>query len=407
MQITPLVLHAARRIPGLTGLFSTRVPAGSMQVEAGGLTTITTTGGFGPAVGQDVVLTIVDVAAPNPITVAERLAPDQIKLTTLYDHDLTGSNPNYSNVWDDTVKLSGFGPLLDGTVQLSSVLNRRDFVVVPHEDVDTITIDGGETLLESMEGDLVGYHRATAASANTLTFQTPPGITRSYTVLDPVVALNPRIFGTLELATLMSVYVREEESRPANELAMFIAPSDVRTSRSRNTRGDALADVSDGSDYRLNIVDGFDVFVVIPTGKSMSAVAAIDAANGPVLRAVLGTFYGYKPSMPELCGGVTYAAIPKGHAAATYTKANYVHRYSFEVQAQLTNADAIPQFDLPDFPVPDWASGGPDSGTDPGTMPDTLNSVGTTSLFDILVPGLKHDGKPGQLSANINMDAEP
>lgn len=407
MQITPLVLHAARRVPALTGLFSTRLPAASMQVVTGGSTTITTTGAHGIAIGQKVVLTVVDVEAPNPIVAAERLAADQIKLTTQFDHDLTGSNPNYSNTWDEAVKLGGFGSLLDGTVQLSSVLNRREFVVVPHAPVATVTIDGGETLYESLEGDLVGYHRATSATANTLTFPTPAGVTRSYTVASPIIALNPRIFGTLELATLMAAYVREEEERPANELAMFIAPADVRTSRSRNTKGDALADITDGSDYRLNVVDGFDVFVVIPTGKSMSGVAAIDAANGPVLRAVLGTFFGYVPKMPELCGGLTYAAIPKGHAAATYNKANYVHRYSFEVQAQLTNADAIPQFDFPDFPVPDWASGGPLSDADPGTMPDTLNSIGTASLHDILLSGIKHDSKPGELTANINMDAVP
>lgn len=398
MQITPLVLHAARRLPALSTLFSDAVSATSIAVVAGDLITITAPG-HGLAVGTQFALSISDAETPNPITAATVDADGNIVMTTQYPHDLTMSPAAIERYlpWDTSVKLSGFGSeLVDGTKQLISVTDRYTFTMAPTSAV-TVTLDGGEVLLEWLPRQLIGYHKATVISSTQMTIPTPSTITRDFTVSTPVIAQNIRVFGTLELDTILRQYVRDDEVLVGGKLMMFIAPVDVRTSRSRNTTTDALADLSAGSDYRLNILDGFDVYVVIPTEQGVSAVKAVDLAQGDIFAAVLGTFFGVKIPRPEICGTDSFVALLEGHSMAVYNNANYIHRYRFQAMATLTNVNAIAPHDWPDMGSIDFGD---------FESIDTLYPVGTGAAHDVDLTGIRRDGHPGALEGNVNVDDE-
>lgn len=386
-------------MPALTALFSDALPVTSIAVVSGGTTTITCSAAHTIPVGKSVSVSITDAETPNPVTAATLNGDGTITLTTQYDHDLTTTpNPDLARPWHTSAKLSGFGSaLIDGVKQLVAVLDRKRFVIQPSGEVASITVDGGEVLLERLDYELIGYHKVVAATSTTLTFTTPLAVTRSYTVTSPVVARNLRFFGSLSIDTILDHYTRpDNKPQPAGKCTLFVCPVDVRTSRSRASQTDAIADASDGSDHRQLILDGFEVFAVIPSEDTSGGVKAIDLAQGEILTAVLRTFYGLKMRRPEFEGGGSYVALLESHGAVSYDKVNYVHRYRFQAPAYVTNADAIAPYDWPDI--------------NPDDLADSLFPIGAPAFRDLDldqidgVGGITRQDEPGALTGTFIMD---
>ena len=317
-------------------------------------------------------------------------------LTTQYPHDLT-TTPALARAkpWNEFAKLAGFGSaILDGTKQLIDVPDRNTLIVGPSAPIGAITLDGDEVLLEKLEREIVGGHDASVATGTTLTFTTPSAITRNYTITSPVVATNIRCFGVASTEAAVQQFVNDDNSPvPANRAHLFVSPIEVKTSRSKNAQLDGISEITDAMDYRLTMIDGFEVLVVLPAQDTPGGLTQADLAHGPVFAAILKTFFGLQIPRPELCGSGSYVAILKGHGLWRYDGANYMHKYDFEVMASITNADAIAPYDWPDV--------------DPDNISPTLLPVGALPLRDIEFSesyGIKHDGKPGILTGKIKMD---
>lgn len=394
MRITPLVLHAQRRIPALTSLFADALPVASIAVIAGGTTTLTCSSAHGLALGTSVAVSITDAETPNPITAAIVNADGSVTLTTEFAHDLTTTpDPARADAWNTSAKLDGFGSaLIDGTKQLLAAPDRYTLIIQPSGAVGAITLDGGEVLLERLPGELIGYHAATVATTTTLTFATPAAITRDYTVTAPVVVRNMRCFGAATLEAAMRKFVRDDGTAiPANRGWLFVVPIEVRTSRSRQSKTDMLADIGDVTDYRQLLIDGFEVLAVLPAEHSPGGVGPCDKAHGEVLNAVLRTFYGLALPRPELQGAGSYVAILEAHGTARYDGANYMHRYRFQAATYITNADAIAPYDWPDI--------------DPDAITAPLYPVGAPAFREVdLNDGITHQGHPGKLTGIFEID---
>lgn len=397
MRITPLVLHAARRVPALTARFSDPLAVTSISVVAGGTTTLTCSAAHGVATGVSIAVCITDAMTPNPITAAVVDDDGNIRLTTQYAHDLTTTpDPTKANAWNTSATLDGFGSaLIDGVKQLIAVPNRNTLVIAPSGAVGSVTLDGGEVLLERLPFELIGYHTVTSATSTTLTMDTPATIGRNYTITAPVVVRNMRVFGSLSIETVMGTFVRDDNTPvPAGKAWMFVCPVDVRTSRSRNSKTDAIADLSDGSDYRQMVIDGFEVMVVLPAENSPGAVAAIDLAQGEIFGAVLKTFYGLKMPRPELNSTGSYIAMMESHGAASFDRVNYIHRYRFQCSDVITNDAAIPPYDWPDIAPDDIAS--------------SLYPIGAPAMTTIEISadpdeGIRRKEYPGALGGNVTL----
>lgn len=398
MRITPLVLHCQRRIPALTALFSDSLNVTSITVVDGGTTTLNCGAAHGVTVGQSIPVSITDAETPNPIVGSFINADGTITFTTQYPHNLT-TTPDITKAkpWDTSAKLSGFGSsALDGTKQLISVGTRTTFTVQPSTEIESLTLEGGEVLLERLEAQLVGQHKVTAATSTTLTLATPAAVSRSYTVTSPTVVRNLRCFGAASLEAVMRQYVRQDgTATPASAAHLFVIPVDVRASRSRHSQGDALAEIGDGTDYRQLILDGFQVIVVLPTEHSPGGVAALDLAHGEVFNAVLRTFLGLKVPRPELSHSGSYVATFQNHSMLGYDRANYYHGYTFQAPFYVANADAIAPYDWPDV--------------DPENITDNLFPIGAPALQDVdtqlrIKPAAEPE--PGELTVNVKVDEE-
>ena len=269
----------------------------------------------------------------------------------------------------------------------------------------SVTLDGQEVLLERVE--LAGWRRASITSPTTITFVTPASVSRSYTINNPNISTNMRVFGAVDVETVYRKFVREnEDPTPIEKARMFIAPVDVKASRSKSASGDAISDASDGADIRLMLNDGFEVMVILPAEKSSGGVAASDLAHGDVLKAVLRTFFGLRLPQPEFdCAG-TYVALPEGHGMASYDGANYMHRYSFQVRAQLTNQDTIAPYNWPNLTADDFADFSVIEGVDPVGVPPLRDIVIPSDPADPELGGIIHHGHNSPLIGTLNMDQE-
>lgn len=409
MQITPLVIHAGLVIPQHTARFSDPLGVASIAVVAGGDITVTCSSPHGVPVGRQKAICITDADTPNTITAAVVNGVGDVVLTTQHPHDLTSSpNADRFRVWHETVKLTGFAnALISGTRQLVSVGSETTFTIRPGGAVASVALGGAERLLERLDGEVVGWHAATATSATVLTIPTPAQVTRSYTVVNPLVVTNIRAYAAIGLSQALAHFT-PENGYSLGQAHMFITPpGPVRASRSGAARGDGLGEMSPGQDFRQMLLDGFVVNVLIPGAETTAHVRAMDLCHGEIFKAVVRTFYGLKIDRPELATDSPLAAIFDNHVGGTSDdRAIYIHQYEFQAPAFLSNADAVSPWQWPDVDVAGYAAA-QDSLSNGGTLPDSLCTVppiGTTSFRGLDLTGIVHDGMPQPLTASIETD---
>ena len=387
MQITPLYRHAAMRLPALTSLFSDTLAVSEIDVVAAGTTTLTSTG-HGVTVGEYAAIAITDAPAPNPITAAVKVSgTDDWTITTQFDHDLTTTpSLDYANPWDVSAVLAGFTDAeMNGTLQLVSVTDRNTFVVRTTE-LASLTLNGNEVQLKSLEFEMVGWHKVQAADANTLTMPTPSTVTRSYTVTSPTVARNIRVMGAVSLSMVMRKYVLGDATIDNNTL--FICPRESArvSSRTSDTRTRTGATVA----LNARLEDGFDVYALLPAHASVAGVAPVDLAHGDILRALLRTFNGLNLPRPELGNGNTYGAYLDTHGIVDHHGPTYVHQYSFSANADLSDDDRIKPYEMADLPALSSTS---------------VHRVGAPAYRDVAFTGIAINGEPGLLTLDIELDS--
>lgn len=387
MQITPLHRHAVLRVPALTGLFSDSLGISSIDVVADGTTTITTDAAHGVTVSSSIAVSITDAPYPNPITAAVKQSNGDYVITTSNDHDLTTTpNPEIAAAWNTIATLRGFTDSnMNGSLQLVSVSDRRNFTVRPSAPVESVTLNGSEEQLVNLEFELVGWHKVTAASATTLTFPTPEFVVRSYTADQITAARNHRIYGLESGELVMRKYVLDDTALNANELVMFVTPRDSVRFRS-SLLGDHYAE----SAYQPTVEDGFDIIVVFPASASSAGVSPVDLAHGEILRAIMKTFNGlnlpFATSYP--CAKARDAEIIS-HGRVRHDGSRYVHIYNFGVNVELTKDDRIQPHEVADIV---------------NATSDNVWRKGFPAYRDLAVSGLAIQGEPGLLTINLQAD---
>lgn len=387
MQITPLHTHAVLRIPALTGLFSDSLGISSIDVVADGTTTITTDAAHGVTVSSSIAVSITDAPYPNPITAAVKQSNGDYLITTTNDHDLTTTpNPEISAAWNTIATLRGFTDSnMNGSLQLVSVSDRRNFTVRPSAPVESVTLNGSEEQLVNLEFELVGWHKVTAASATTLTFPTPEFVVRSYTADQITAALNHRIYGLESGELVMRKYVLDDTALNANELVMFVTPRDSVRFRS-SLLGDHYAE----SAYHPTVEDGFDIIVVFPASASSAGVSPVDLAHGEILRAIMKTFNGLNLPLATSypCAKARDAEIIS-HGRVSHDGSRYVHIYNFGVNVELTKDDRIQPHEVADIV---------------NATSDNVWPNGFPAYRDLSVTGISSLGEPGLFTINLQAD---
>lgn len=399
MKLKPLVIHAGLILPRYTSLFSDPLTVSSVSVVAGGTTTFTAPG-HGLPVGAQMAISLTDAKVPNPITAAVANADGTVTITTQFAHDLTTTpDADLYDPWHTTCELTGFtSALANGVRQLVAVPTRYTVTYEPGGTIAAgpITLNGNERLMERFERELVGWHAVTAASASTLTLPTPAIVSRSYTVANPTVVKNVRIWGVLDYETALAQYTADDADTTLTKPVMFLLPMPVKARRMGGSQTGASYDKSAGSDFRLTLDDGFTVLVLIPSQTTAGHADAIDLAQGDIFRAVLRTFNGLRLQRAELSAATPFQAVFESHTGGrTSSRAIYAHEYLFDMPAELHSEDSI---------APNLWAVIDDGALDAGTVPTTIYTDGTTVLHDLDITGILHHGHPSPLTGSYSMD---
>lgn len=411
MRITPIVLHASARVPALTNAFSDTLAVSSIVVTEDENIVVTTAEPHGLVNGSFLPLSIVDADVPNDIAAVSVLDNGNLQLTLTYDHDLT------SPQWNTAARLSGFtDTAMNGLIQLVDLPDLRTIVVKPPHDMEGITLNGSEALLERLENGVIGWHKFQVTGASTLSVSSPEDLGRTYTIRNARVATNIRVAGALSLEVAMQSYVRgykpgatQEDSQSLNHSWLYVCPlPSVALSKDRNAQSDAVAEITPESEYRQLLVDGFQVFVFLPATQYGGAVGCSDLCHGEILNVILRTFHGLNLPRRELFQADRYVSlmVEHGYALGNYDRATYVHGYIFQSPAYLGQLDAIQPFE--------WSAinetlGTVSSGIGPGSGGGTIDTtvpvlpIGSVSFRDLEID-IQHDDEPQTLVATVKLE---
>ena len=325
MRIRDVIATFASNIVRYTDAFSDLL-SGTATV-AGQTVTVTTPTAHGLQTGYYVSLP--DRRLSNPITAVEAVAGGY-QFTTAVSHDLTLG-------YHTTAFMSGFADgAWNGDHELISVPNRTSFVV---KGPNLPVLTGAERLYETIEvGGLSGPVPVTVVSATSFSF--PLGLDPGGrgVVTDRIVA-NVRVTGGPDWERLRESYTRQKK----DELWAFITPSPVSLSKDRRASTDAIAEVSRRGSMRQTVLDGFSLYIAVPTSEAIAGLQALDLCRHdlqlPIWQSLRGVAFdtGATNSTP-------FAAEMLEHDIESYEGSHLFYRYVFQCPYQITSDDASQEF---------------------------------------------------------------
>lgn len=323
MKLSEIVHQLRTLIPKYTTAFSTNIGISSISASSGTVT-VETSSAHGLSVGKAVTLSSFNFNNPISSVVTDGLVHT---IETQNDHDLTEN-------WHEEVTLSGFtDSVWNDTHTLLSVPNRKTFTIRVNS--YNPTLNGNEVLLEDRSYGVNGqFEVLTVPDSTHFTVGDSSIFDGDYT--DGVLSTKVEIYGVIDVERALQQYTEKS----ASNLVMFVTPADAEVSQDRNARSDATATLSEGTNLRLRIIDGFMVFVVINTTQDIGAVSAVDQARHVLLGPILKSLYGARFSS-GLTGEGDFKTVFTGHGVAEYNRAYLAYRYDFEMPMDLISDDAV------------------------------------------------------------------
>jgi hypothetical protein len=321
MKALDVVNQLRAVLPRYTNVFSTGVAISSV-VAAGGTATVTTAAPHTLAAGEIVSLTGFNSrAAIDSVSKAANV----YTFTTALGHDLTEG-------WFDSVVFEGFTAAeWNARFTLLSVPNRKTFTVQSTESLPALT--GSEVLLENRANGVNGAY--TVANPTPTTFDIvgsfPDGAYTNGTVHSDV-----RICASIDTEQMVDLYTAQE----LPDYWLYVVMGDQETSKDRNTHSDATTTLATGFDFRVRIIDRFNLYIFINTKDKFSAADAADIARHDLLSPILQSIFGVRFET-GVSGGGDFAVVPTRNGRFSYERAFYIHEYAFETTFDLTHADGV------------------------------------------------------------------
>lgn len=321
MRPSDIVNQLRILLPRYTRLFDDQLQIDSIAV-ASGVATITTLKPHGMITGDAVTLSQVESRTPISEVSKDGLV---VTITTSLNHDLTEN-------WQEEVTLSGFNSTTyNGTFKLQKVPNRKNFTIQNTEAVPVLS--GLEVLHEVTAEGVNGMYSVTVTGDNTFTVTTE-AVDGNY--FGGFVSSFVRVAAS---ATAERAVVQYDEFQD-KQLWMFVIPESAEVSKDRSTLSDAVGSIATGQDIRMRLIDPFSLLVFVPTDNEFAAEEALDICRHDLLLPLTKSLFGAKfPS--GLSSPMDFKVVMTAHDVFDYTKAYYVHQYTFEAVYDLTECDAV------------------------------------------------------------------
>lgn len=170
---------------------------------------------------------------------------------------------------------------------------------------------------------------------NTVTFETIKTPEAENAEGDIYIRSGIRISGEFSIEHALEAY----EAIGNNKLWGFCVLDGANVSKSRVNHTDAIATFQKGSDIRLELIQDFNFFVIIPTSSEYCWIDFVDLAND-LRKPILKTFHkaNFESDMTD---EDTYLAFVGDNPVEVSTKAYMVYQYKFQSTINIQNEDGI------------------------------------------------------------------
>lgn len=322
MKMLDIVTQLKLILPRYTDKFTSIIPIYSID-STNNITIINTNGEHDLLTGDEVILSGYSVS-----TYISNVSQDGLifTFTTAIDHDLTEN-------WQETIDLSGFDSTSwNNTFNIDSVPNRRTFKIQSTNTIPSLT--GNENILENRMDGVNGHYAVTVIDSTTLRI-TDYILEGTYSGG----SLNtfPRIAGMVDLTRAHEHYTEQD----TEDLWMYVTMNDANVSKDDNTYNDGRVDSFINSETRMQLVDGFMVYVYANTSNDIGAQVTVDICRDELLGPILKCVHGMRFDSGLLLTESIFKTIFVGHGTAYYNKAYYVHSFGFEVSMEVLEQDGV------------------------------------------------------------------
>lgn len=332
MRASDVVNHLSVYLPKFADDFTDQVDVLSLT-RSGTTVTVTTDGDHGLSVGQQVNIT----GAKTPIVINSITRSGiEATLVTNSDHDIT-ENAGFD------VQIEGATEAeFNGTFILSSVPNRRTIkFVVPDSGPTTAT---GSPLLLNGSNPFQSYNglKSVTVVPTSSTFEFEVTDSTLYTPAsgDIVIKSNPRISSSVDFERILDAYTKQ----PQDKAWLFVVLGNAVTNKSRDIDTDATDNIQSGNYFNQKLIQSVSFYVFLPTSNQIAGSNARDRCE-ELLKPITNSILGYK--FPSLVENTNNPLMLTGHGMQGYSKAFYIHEYSFEATLQLGPSDIfVPDDDV-------------------------------------------------------------
>lgn len=336
MKLSDLVKQAQKKLPLYTNYFSNNVAVSSLT-SSGTTCTLTTSTPHGLIVGQEFI--VEGAKVQNNITSLTQYR-GLGKIVTQYPHQVTKNTPLRAG--DSThITIQGANESAYNGTFLIMDIPSANVIEFSINNSAPATATGTPYLKEDCYANYNGRQIVDTVISNTsLTFKLPQTPNANTAIGDISIKAGIRVSGEYSIEHAIEAY----EANADGQLWGFCVLNGANISKSRVNHTDALATVLKGSDLRIDLIQDFDFFVIIPTTSDYCWVDFVDLAN-ELRIPILKTFHRAK-----LESGLTdedsYLAFVGDQPVDTTTKAFMVYDYKFQSTINISNEDGvIPEFE--------------------------------------------------------------
>lgn len=336
MRLSDLVKQAQKKLPLYTGYFSNKITVKSLTAE-GNVCTLETDSPHGLVAGQEFIVNNAKIKN-NIVSLTQNHGLG--RLVTEAPHQVTKNSPLRKG--DSThITIQGANDeAYNGTFLIMDIPNANviEFSIDTNAEQEAT---GSPYLKEDCYANYNGRQTvATVISDKILTFNLPEAPSSDTAIGDIFIYSGIRVSGEYSIEHAIEAY----EANGSGELWGFCVLSGANVSKSRVNHTDAIATVQMNADVRIDLIQDFDFFVIIPTTSEYCWIDFVDLAND-LRKPILKTFHRARLAT-DMTDEDSYLAFVGDQPVDTTTKAFMIYDYKFQSTINISNEDGIePEFE--------------------------------------------------------------
>jgi len=331
MKASDIVSRLALKLPNYVNDFTGNIAINSLT-RSGSTATADTAAVHGRSIGDQVNI----VGSESPLSISSLTRLGLVgTLVSVTDHDIREDSFTLSEV----VKLSGSAESeFNGSFVILTVPNRKTITFTMANSGATIAT--GSPLLLNGSNYLQSYNGLFSVASVPTTTQftytligTPPLTAATGTI---IAHTAPRVSSGISDQRCIDAYTKQS----TGDTWAFVILGDVVASKSRKIDSDAVDNQQRGGEWRQQLIQPFDIMVIIPTSSEAAARSAGDLAHNEVFQGLVKSLVGFKFNSGLTVGAQNPVQFVD-HGFSAYSTAFYVHSYSFQSVSDLTFSDTI------------------------------------------------------------------